>query len=132
MSRASDTMEDIMQLPRRTIHDLIRDHHRVHNRGDGISNPQNASTPRTSQSQVGLLYRTMLYSPIMKWIFPARLRSINHNDIVFIGEEFVHIKQIMPNGELLHVALKSDFSSRIRAACVIGKVVDAEDTSLDN
>jgi hypothetical protein len=125
-------MEDLMQLPRRTIHDLIRDHSRVHSRNDGISDPQNASNPGASQSQIGLLYRTMLYSPIMKWIFPARLRSINHNDIVFIGEEFVHVKQIMPNGELSHVALKSDFSSRIRAANIIGKVVDAEDTSLDN
>lgn len=33
----------------------------------------------------GLLSRTLVESPIVHWILPARLRSKNHNDIAFVG-----------------------------------------------
>jgi Mono-functional DNA-alkylating methyl methanesulfonate N-term len=130
MSGIGDQMEGMLPPPRRSLHDLIRDRRNTHNKNEGASNLEHDSV--LDMPQIGLLYRTLVYSPIMKWIFPARLRSSTYNDIIFVGEEFVHVKQIIPNGEFLHIALKANFSSRIRAANILGKVVDVEDTSLDD
>jgi hypothetical protein len=33
----------------------------------------------------GVLTRTVIESPVVHWILPARLRSMQHNDVAFIG-----------------------------------------------
>lgn len=33
----------------------------------------------------GLLTRTVVDSPVVNWIFPARIRHMNKNDVIFIG-----------------------------------------------
>ncbi|OCL13256.1 hypothetical protein AOQ84DRAFT_118277 [Glonium stellatum] len=70
---------------------------------------------------LGVLSRTVLRSPMIDWIIPARVRDKNKNDVVFIGEDFVHIKEIRADGHLNHVATKADFGCRIRAARVFGE-----------
>ncbi|KAF2805093.1 uncharacterized protein BDZ99DRAFT_501973 [Mytilinidion resinicola] len=70
---------------------------------------------------LGLLSRTILRSPIINWIIPARIRHKYFNDVVFIGEDFLHIKEIGSDGHLRHIASKTDFDSRIRAARCFGE-----------
>lgn len=35
--------------------------------------------------ECGLLTRTVIESPVVQWILPARIRSAVHNDVAFIG-----------------------------------------------
>ncbi|KAL1615403.1 hypothetical protein SLS54_009057 [Diplodia seriata] len=77
--------------------------------------------PPMEQPVVGLLSRTVLQSPVVNWIIPARIRNREKNDVVFIGEDFIQLKEILPNAHLEHVSTKADFGSRIRAARVFGE-----------
>ncbi|KAJ5803392.1 uncharacterized protein N7503_005842 [Penicillium pulvis] len=67
----------------------------------------------------GILTQTILASPVIKWILPARLRNKNHNDVVFVGEKRVQIKEAIPTGSLEDVAEKTDFPGSIGAAKVL-------------
>lgn len=64
----------------------------------------------------GVLTKTIVRSPVCKFILHARVRDRDFNDVVFVGEDFIHVKQVMHNGHLKHIATKDDFASRIRAA----------------
>ncbi|KAK8188013.1 mono-functional DNA-alkylating methyl methanesulfonate N-term-domain-containing protein [Phyllosticta capitalensis] len=77
--------------------------------------------PAMDQPTVGLLSRTVLRSPIINWIIPARIRHREKNDVVFIGEDFIHLKEVLPDANLRHVCTKADFGSRIRAARIFGE-----------
>lgn len=77
--------------------------------------------PPMEQPVVGLLSRSVLQSPVVNWIIPARVRNREKNDVVFIGEDFIQLKEILPNAHLEHVSTKADFGSRIRAARVFGE-----------
>ncbi|KAK8172736.1 mono-functional DNA-alkylating methyl methanesulfonate N-term-domain-containing protein [Phyllosticta citrichinensis] len=84
------------------------------------SNPAPAE-PAMEQPTVGLLSRTVLRSPIINWIIPARIRHREKNDVVFIGEDFIHLKEVLPDATLRHVCTKTNFGSRIRAARIFGE-----------
>ena len=81
-----------------------------------------ASKPPT----LGLLTRTLIESPVIKWIIPARVRHSSKNDVVFIHGNSVQIKELRKEGGqgensyLEDVAVKNDFDSTIRAARVFG------------
>ncbi|GME23857.1 Cleavage/polyadenylation specificity factor A subunit [Neofusicoccum parvum] len=77
--------------------------------------------PPMEQPVVGLLSRTVLQSPVVNWIIPARVRNREKNDVVFIGEDFIQLKEVLPNAHLEHVSTKADFGSRIRSARVFGE-----------
>lgn len=53
--------------------------------------------------ECGLLTRTVIESPVVQWILPARIRSAAHNDVVFIGVCFAvelppyPIHHLLPN-----------------------------------
>jgi hypothetical protein len=92
---------------------------------------KSAPTPKPPTTpQLGLIHKTIIGSPVIKWIFTARIRHVDFNDLVFVGEDFVHIKEIMPDGRLQHIGTKSDFRSRVRAANIIGKKVEVDQPSL--
>lgn len=76
--------------------------------------------------ELGILSRTVFRSPLVNWILQARIRHKNANDVVFIGEDYVHLKEIHKDGHLCHIATKSDFDSRIRAARIFGEPKKAE------
>lgn len=40
----------------------------------------------------GLLTRTLVHSPVIRQIIPARIRSKDLNDVVFVGVSFVPFK----------------------------------------
>lgn len=93
------------------------------------SNVSHAATGVSSTEApfVGILTKTVVYSPVVNWIVHARLRRRDHNDVVLVGDDFIHVKEVQGGGHLRHVATKSDFDSRIRAARVFNNDVDPPD-----
>ncbi|KAL4929473.1 protein thtA [Aspergillus undulatus] len=72
-----------------------------------------------SRPKLGLLTHTLVPSPIVQWILPARLRSKIQNDVVFVGERNLQIKEAIAGTHLEDVTSKSDFDASIMAAKVI-------------
>ncbi|KZM22727.1 nucleic acid binding [Ascochyta rabiei] len=68
----------------------------------------------------GILSRTVLPSPLFKFILPATIRHKDLNDIVLVGEDSIQLVQIHDYGRLRHAATKSDFSGRILTSRVFG------------
>ncbi|KAL8636433.1 MAG: hypothetical protein Q9228_006169 [Teloschistes exilis] len=79
---------------------------------------------------VGLWTQTVVRSPLIISIIPARVRHRSKNDVVFVYEDRIAIKEIL-GGERIeedpfsdisldHVIVKDDFDSRIKAAKVLG------------
>lgn len=85
--------------------------------------PQEATLKSLAQApDYGILSRTLLASPLTKYVLPANIRRKDLIDIVFIGEESVQLKEICEYGHLRHVATKADFrGARIIAAKVFGQ-----------
>ncbi|KAK4554079.1 hypothetical protein LTR86_008920 [Recurvomyces mirabilis] len=76
---------------------------------------------------IGILTRTVTRSPVVQWILHARIRDKSLNDAIFVGDDFVHVRQILPGGHLEHITTKDDFDARIRAASVINIEDDLPD-----
>ncbi|KAL8716536.1 MAG: hypothetical protein Q9225_006141 [Loekoesia sp. 1 TL-2023] len=79
---------------------------------------------------VGLLTKTVVGSPIIKTIIPARVRHRSKNDVIFIYEDTIVIKEVL-GGERIeedpfsdisldNTTIKKDFDSSIQAARVMG------------
>ncbi|KAL9600046.1 MAG: hypothetical protein Q9219_003416 [cf. Caloplaca sp. 3 TL-2023] len=79
---------------------------------------------------LGLLTKTVVRSPIIKSIIPARIRHRSKNDVIFIYEDTVVIKEIL-GGERIendptsdvsldNTVVKNDFDSTINAARIMG------------
>ncbi|KAJ5788544.1 hypothetical protein N7457_003534 [Penicillium paradoxum] len=75
--------------------------------------------PSTRSTQFGLLTQSLVPSPVINWILPARLRNKNHNDVVFIGERRIQIKEALESGHLEDVVEKTDLEGSIIGAKVI-------------
>lgn len=74
----------------------------------------------TSDTPVmGVLTRTIFRSPVTKLILPARIRHKDKNDVVFVQERSIEIKEYS-RGSLRHVTVKDDFGATIKSAGVIG------------
>lgn len=80
---------------------------------------RNELLPRRDQPKTGLLSQTMIPSPIIQWILPARLRSRHLNDIVFVGDWSLQIKEAVSGIQLEDAIVKTDFDANIIAAKVI-------------
>ncbi|KAE8450543.1 hypothetical protein EG329_006274 [Mollisiaceae sp. DMI_Dod_QoI] len=70
----------------------------------------------------GLLTQTIIRSPLVHWILPVKLRDSRIQDVAFIGDDFVQIKELRSDGLLWEVVQKEDFGARIRNAAVIGSI----------
>lgn len=79
---------------------------------------------------LGILTRTVIRSPVVKSIIPARVRHRTKNDVVFVHDDFIVIKEVR-GGERIEndpfsdislddVVAKKDFDSSIQAAKVLG------------
>jgi hypothetical protein len=75
----------------------------------------------------GLLTRTIAQSPVIRWILHARIRRKQYNDVVFVGDHFIQVKQVRNHGNLELVATKNDFDARIRAARTFSNVTESDD-----
>lgn len=72
-----------------------------------------ASRPEEINGTVGIFTQTVLPSPVIQWILPARLRSKHHNDVVFVGQQRIQIKEAALGGYLEDVIEKTDFGGSI-------------------
>jgi hypothetical protein len=70
--------------------------------------------------EVGILTKTVVESPLYSTIIPANIRQKDLDDVVFIGEDFVQLKEICDYGHLRHIATKFDFKGKILAAKAFG------------
>ena len=71
---------------------------------------------------VGLLSRTIIPSTTIRWILPARIRHQDHNDVIFVGESFVQLREFLPTRHLADLPARLDMGCRILAAKVISHV----------
>jgi len=76
-------------------------------------------TAPCQQERVGILSRTLSPSPTIRWILPARLRSRYKNDVAFVGETYVQLREFLDNGQLADASAKLNFGTQILAAKVI-------------
>lgn len=87
--------------------------------GDGqpgvMGGLQGVSQPPT----LGLLTRTLVPSSLHRWIIPARIRHEKKNDVVFVRDGAIEIKEFIGDA-LQDVLVKDDFGATIRAARIMG------------
>lgn len=72
---------------------------------------------------IGILTQQLSRSTVIKWIIPARIRHESKNDVIFIYDTFVQIKEVKEgsiDGDMQVVATKADFDSSIRSARIFG------------
>ena len=98
-----------------SLDDVVARHRAVASDSVGLS----SSPTRQQHLGVGLLSRTLTRSPTIRWIIPARIRHKDKNDVVFVGEDFIHVKQYLHNGNFQDIATKADFGARIMAIKVL-------------
>ena len=82
-----------------------------------------------STPDVKILTRRLVRSPVAKLIFSARIRHAAKNDVLFIGENSVAIKEFFQDGSLEDVRVLVDFESNIMSARVYGDVKQPEPPS---
>lgn len=92
---------------------------------------QNPETPHKKQTRpsinfpetasIGILTKTLVRSPVINRIIPARLRHKTKNDVLFISATSVTIKEARGVYTLDEIVTKSDFDSTIKSARIIGE-----------
>ncbi|KAK6957381.1 hypothetical protein Daesc_000165 [Daldinia eschscholtzii] len=107
-----------------TADELMRDNSTPHRK----TGRQSFSKPPTC----GLLTRTVVESPVIRWVLPVQLRSAQHNDVALIGDNCVQICELGRDRQLHDVVRKKDFGSRIRNAVVMGSPQYSRKTSESN
>ena len=78
----------------------------------------------------GLLSRTLSSSPIIKWILPARIRSPSKHDVLFIGDNSVHLREFVYGGEprLAEPLCSITFEAEVMAADIVSATISIADT----
>ncbi|KAI0441778.1 mono-functional DNA-alkylating methyl methanesulfonate N-term-domain-containing protein [Xylaria telfairii] len=67
----------------------------------------------------GVLTKTVIKSPIVRWVLPVQLRSSRFNDVALVGDQSVQICELGSDLQLQPIA-KVDFGSKIRNCRVMG------------
>ncbi|KHJ35726.1 putative thermotolerance protein [Erysiphe necator] len=81
-------------------------------------------------SKFGVLTQTVIHSPLVNRMLVARFRgSTINDDVAFVGNDFVQIKELHRDGFLYDVIRKDGFESRIRNAQVVGSLREYENES---
>jgi hypothetical protein len=68
---------------------------------------------------VGVLSQSLHPSPTIRLIVPARIRSKAQNDVLFVGENFIQLREFLPTGQLADVTAKADLGGQILSAKAI-------------
>ncbi|KAI0198950.1 mono-functional DNA-alkylating methyl methanesulfonate N-term-domain-containing protein [Astrocystis sublimbata] len=76
-------------------------------------------TPAPKPPSYGVLTKTVIESPIVRWALPVQLRSSQFNDVALVGGRCVQICELDVDLQLQPIA-KIDFSSDIRNCRVLG------------
>lgn len=80
--------------------------------------------PIGDRKSIGVYSKTLIRSPVVRWILHARIRHQRLNDVVFVGDNFIQVKQVVAEGRLQDIATKHDFDTQIRAAAVFSNEED--------
>jgi hypothetical protein len=94
--------------------------HSASSSGGYLFPPSDNQESVDSHERVGILSRTLVRSPAVQWIIPARIRHKDKNDTLFIGGDYVQIRQLLAHNQFYDIATKADFGSPIRAVRVFG------------
>ncbi|EED16726.1 conserved hypothetical protein [Talaromyces stipitatus ATCC 10500] len=84
--------------------------------GSDAQRQQASDIMNPSKPRIGLLSQTIVPSPIIKFALPARLRSRRHNDVVFVYERSLLVREIIMDTYLEDVKVNSDFDANVVAA----------------
>lgn len=107
-----------VSVPLDVYHIMDRDRQGDVEMRDAIPKPP-SPPPRTPE--YGILSQTVIATPLSKLILPANIRHKDLVDVVIVGEDFVHLKEIRDYGRIRHVATNTDFNGgRIITAKVFG------------
>ena len=90
------------------------------NRNPEIVRVEKAAETTKEPPCLGLLSRTIVSTPMIKWIIPARIRHQEKNDVLYITANSVEIKEAHGDYTLHHVVTKDDFDAPIMAARICG------------
>lgn len=82
--------------------------------------PLRDPTQKKIHQQIGLLSRTLVPTPTIRSIIPARIRSPTKDDYICIGRDFIQLFEIDSEAHVTHIATKSDFDGEISSANVFG------------
>ncbi|RMD40914.1 hypothetical protein DV735_g4190, partial [Chaetothyriales sp. CBS 134920] len=88
--------------------------------------PAEVSLP--ARTEVAFLSRTVSSSSTTRWILPARLRSPARNDMVFVGDNSIQLREFVTTSEahLVDVTTRFAFRSLILAAGVVSAPTEVE------
>lgn len=75
-----------------------------------------------SGGPVGILSQTVIPSTTVRWILPARIRHPDRNDVVFVSESFVQLREYLPTRHLAALPDRLDLGCRILAAKIVSNV----------
>ncbi|TVY80576.1 hypothetical protein LSUE1_G004225 [Lachnellula suecica] len=95
-----------------------------HNRKDEDEEASRRNVYIDNAPPCGILTQTVIRSPLVHWILPVTLRNSDRNDVAFIGDDFVQIKELRPDRQLWDVVRKENFGARIRNARAFGSMKD--------
>lgn len=70
----------------------------------------------------GVLSQTIIPSTTIRWILPARIRNPLHNDVIFISESFIQLREFLPARHLATLPERLDMGCRILAARILSYV----------
>lgn len=76
------------------------------------------------RKSIGVYTKTLIRSPVVRWMLHARIRHQPMNDVIFVGDNFIQVKQVVAEGRLQDIAAKHDFDTQIRAAAVFSNEED--------
>lgn len=76
---------------------------------------QESAATGPKKPKVALLTQTIVPSPTAQFVLPARLRSRFQNDVVFVGERSLALREIVMGSYLEDVSVNSDFDANIMA-----------------
>ncbi|KAL8845126.1 MAG: hypothetical protein Q9176_000294 [Flavoplaca citrina] len=90
----------------------------------------NGSPAEPGRPALGILTKTLVRSPVIKSIIPARVRHRSRNDVVFVYDDAIVIKEILGGERIEHdpfspisladVIEKKDFDSPLQAVRILG------------
>ncbi|KAI1297964.1 mono-functional DNA-alkylating methyl methanesulfonate N-term-domain-containing protein [Xylaria venustula] len=89
---------------------------------------ETSSHPRTESRKAappkpptcGILTRTIIESPVVRWVLPVQLRSSRFNDVALVGDQSVQISELDADRQLKPVAKKVFLGAKIRNCQVMG------------
>ncbi|KAI1436657.1 hypothetical protein GGR50DRAFT_686351 [Xylaria sp. CBS 124048] len=68
----------------------------------------------------GVLTKTAIESPVVRWVLPAQLRASRYNDVALIGDHSIQMLELRANTQLVPIAKRINLGATIRNCRVMG------------